>query len=107
MCRLPGCLGSGTRVTSAQVGYVSGQANGVGNLIHAVAGKDAMLRTLVAHEYVIRDGMIGPERPTATSSSARTVTRTADTDTHTNTDTDRNSKYDANGESHLDSHQVW
>jgi len=76
MCSLPGCLGGGNRVSFAQVGYVSGKAKGVGNLLHVAAGKDAMLRTLVSHEYVIRDGIIGPERPTVTVTNTRTSTRT-------------------------------
>ena len=86
MCSLPGCLGGGNRVTYAQVGYVSGQARGAGNLIHTNSGNDAKLRALVSHEYVVRDGIVGPERPTATSSSTRTMTRTS-TPTRTQTPT--------------------
>jgi alpha-tubulin suppressor-like RCC1 family protein len=76
MCSLRGCLGSGNKITYAQVGFVNGLTKGVGNLKHAASGNDALLRTLVAHEYVIRDGVIGPERPTVTPTNTQTVTRT-------------------------------
>jgi hypothetical protein len=69
-------IGTGNKITYAQVGYVSGQAKGVGNQLHVASGKDSLLRGLVSYEYVIRDGVIGPERPTATVTNTRTSTRT-------------------------------
>jgi len=76
MCSQFACMGGGNRVTYAQVGYVSGQARGAGNLMHANSGSDAKLRALVSHEYVVRDGIVGPERPTMTPTGTWTNTRT-------------------------------